>query len=212
MVFKGRRLRLVEELSQSGIKDKNVLNAFLNVPRHFFFPNDFIHKAYENIAFPIGHEQTISQPYTVAFQTQLLDLTDTMKVLEVGTGSGYQAAILCEMGMSVYTIECVKPLYNQSKMIFLNLNYPISSYYGDGSLGMPAEAPFDRIILTAAAPTNLDIFIDQLKIGGKIVAPVGDLNVQKMILIEKLGDDSIRSTYHGDFKFVPLTGKYGWNV
>jgi protein-L-isoaspartate(D-aspartate) O-methyltransferase len=212
MVFKGKRLRLVEELSQNGIKDNNVLNAILKVPRHFFFPRDFINKAYLNAAFPIGHEQTISQPYTVAFQTQLLKLQQGMKILEIGTGSGYQAAILNELGGKVYTIECVNALYQQSKMIFNALNYPISSYFGDGSLGLPSEAPFDRILLTAATPDNLTNFVHQLKIGGKLVAPVGSLDVQKMLLIEKTGDDSIRSSEHGNFKFVPLTGKHGWNI
>lgn len=209
--MQGRRNRLVEELKQLGIEDKCVIEALVNVPRHVFFPKDFSNKAYDNIAFPIGHQQTISQPFTVAFQTQLLQCEKGQKVLEIGTGSGYQAAVLCEMGLEVYTIECVKPLFDSSRMLFQEMGYDIFTFLGDGSQGLIDFAPFDRIIITAAAPDWLPFLMNQLRVGGKLVVPMGDKSVQKMILIEKTGEDSMKTTTHGEFKFVPLTGKYGWS-
>jgi len=209
--MQGRRKRLVDELKHLGIEDKWVIESLLKVPRHVFFPKDFSHKAYENIAFPIGHQQTISQPYTVAFQTHLLQCEKGQKVLEIGTGSGYQSAVLFEMGLKVYTIECVKPLYDSSKTLFQEMGYEIFSFLGDGSQGLIDFAPFDRIIITAAAPDWLPFLLKQLRVGGRLVVPMGDKSVQKMILIEKTGEDSMKTSTHGEFKFVPLTGKYGWS-
>jgi protein-L-isoaspartate(D-aspartate) O-methyltransferase len=210
--LQGKRKQLVEEIKKMGISSKKVLQAIEKVPRHFFFPDDFIDKAYENIAFPIGNEQTISQPFTVALQTQLLDIKKGDKVLEVGTGSGYQAAVLKVMGADVYTIETVKDLHLSAKRLFSKLGLDIATFYGDGSNGLPQFAPFDKIILTAAAPKLMDSLTKQLKINGKLVAPVGSLDVQKMILIERYGENDYKQTSHGKFNFVPLTGTHGWST
>ena len=182
------------------------------VPRHFFFPKDFLDKAYENIAFPIEGGQTISQPFTVAMQTQLLEIKPEDKVLEIGTGSGYQSAILKVMGANVYSIETVERLHQTAKMLFRKLGLDIATIYGDGSKGLPELAPFDKIILTAAAPQLVTSLTAQLQIGGKLVAPVGDLAVQKMILVTRNGDNEYTESSHGDFNFVPLTGSNGWAI
>lgn len=193
-----------------GITTQKVLRAIDAVPRHFFFPKDFIDKAYENIAFPIDNGQTISQPYTVALQTQLLDIHTGDKVLEIGTGSGYQSAILKVLGAEVYTIETVGILHHKAKELFAKLGLQIHSVYGDGSLGLPDLAPFDKIIVTAAAPKLVDTLTQQLKINGQLVAPVGSLDVQKMLLITRTGDNTYEQSNHGNFSFVPLTGTNGW--
>lgn len=181
------------------------------VPRHFFFPKDFLDKAYENIAFPIDGEQTISQPYTVALQTQLLDIQPNDKILEIGTGSGYQSAVLKVMGADVYSVETVEVLHKQAKLLFKKLGLNIATIHGDGSVGLPDIAPFDKIILTAAAPQLVKSLTEQLKINGKLVAPIGTLDVQKMILITRNGDNEYTETAHGNFNFVPLTGTNGWS-
>jgi protein-L-isoaspartate(D-aspartate) O-methyltransferase len=208
--LKGKRAQLVSELKLLGIHSPNVLRAMGAVPRHFFFPKDFLDKAYENIAFPIDGGQTISQPYTVAMQTQLLDIRPGDKVLEIGTGSGYQSAVLKIMGATVYTIETVKTLHSSAKSLFKKLGLDIATIYGDGSEGLPDLAPFDKIILTAAAPKLMTSLTEQLEIGGMLVAPVGDLTVQKMILIKRDGDNTYTQTSHGKFNFVPLIGTHGW--
>ena len=210
--LKGQRTQLVNELKKMGINAQNVLRAIEAVPRHFFFPKDFIDKAYENIAFPIDNGQTISQPYTVALQTQLLDIKPGDRVLEIGTGSGYQAAILKVLGAEVFTIETVGILYNKANDLFSRLGLQIHSTYGDGSLGLPSLAPFDKIILTAAAPKLLDNLTQQLKINGKLVAPIGTIGVQKMLLVTRTGDNEYQQSSHGNFSFVPLTGINGWSV
>ena len=209
---KGKRNRLVEELITMGIQSTSVLKAIQHVPRHFFFPKDFADKAYENIAFPIDKKQTISQPYTVAKQTELLDIQTGEKVLEIGTGSGYQAAVLKVMGVHLHTIETIPTLHQKAKILFSKLGLTINAVLGDGSLGLPELAPFDKIIITAGAPELKENLLKQLKIGGKIVAPVGSLDVQKMILIHRIGDNEYTETDHGNFNFVPLTGFNGWTI
>ena len=209
---KGQRNQLIQELKNLGIQSPAVLKAMEHVPRHFFFPSDFADKAYENIAFPIDEKQTISQPYTVARQTELLDIQSGDKVLEIGTGSGYQAAVLRIMGAQLHTIETVEILQKKAKLLFTKLGLNISTILGDGSLGIPELAPFDKIIITAGTPLLAKSLLSQLKIGGKLVAPVGELDVQKMILVHRVGDNEYQETTHGSFKFVPLTGTNGWSI
>jgi protein-L-isoaspartate(D-aspartate) O-methyltransferase len=203
---KGLRRKLVEEIRLKGIKDENVLAAIGRVPRHLFMDSGFIKFAYRDHAFPIGSGQTISQPYTVAFQTELLQVQPMHKILEVGTGSGYQAAVLAEMGVSVHTIERQKELYIQSQILLTNLNYRIRFFYGDGYQGLPTYGPFDRILITAAAPSVPDALLDQLKTGGRLVVPIGGNELQVMTLIEKLNENEFRKSEHGSFVFVPMLG------
>ncbi len=201
---KGERLKLVKQIQEKGIKDPAVLEAIAKVPRHLFFGNSIASHAYEDKAFPIASGQTISQPYTVAYQTELLDVKPGMKVLEIGTGSGYQAAVLMEMGANVYTIERIKQLFNEAKHRFAELGYrPKYQGYGDGYKGLPLYAPFDRIIVTAAAPYIPDALLEQLKPGGKLVIPVGK-GKQRMKLIQKDEKGKLHETDHGLFRFVPL--------
>jgi len=209
---KGRRKRLVNTLESKGIKDPRVLKAFLEVPRHFFFPKAFEDRAYDDAAFPIEAGQTISQPYTVAYQTELLNLFEGAKVLEIGTGSGYQAAILNQMGVEVHSVERIEELYRSNVELFAELGLDIHCYWGDGSLGLASKGPYDGIIVTAAAPELAENLKLQLKEGGRLVLPVGDLHIQKMVLIERLVDNKYRRSEHGEFKFVPLIGKNGWNT
>lgn len=207
----GQRTQLVKELKKLGISSPKVLKAMQAVPRHFFFPTDFLDKAYENIAFPIDGGQTISQPFTVAKQTELLNVKKGDKILEIGTGSGYQSAVLKVLGATVYSIETVEKLHLQAKELFKKLGLDIATIYGDGSRGLPELAPFDKIIMTAAAPKLISSLTAQLAINGKLVAPVGDLAVQKMILVTRNDDNEYTETTHGDFNFVPLTGTHGWS-
>ncbi len=209
---KGRRRRLMQELESKGITDKNVLSAILETPRHFFFPSDFIDEAYEDKAFPIGAGQTISQPYTVAFQSQLLNIHRGAKVLEIGTGSGYQAAILAAMGAQVYTVERMEELYRSTIELFKLLKLPIHCFLGDGSKGLTQYQPFDAIIVTAAGGKLAENLREQLKEGGRLVLPVGNLDIQKMVLIERLVENNYQRSEHGEFKFVPLVGKHGLNA
>ncbi len=210
--LQGQRAQLIKELKNLGISSSKVLKAMQAVPRHFFFPIDFIDKAYENIAFPIDGGQTISQPYTVAKQTELLDVKKGDKILEIGTGSGYQSAILKILGAHVYSIETVEKLHVQAKVLFAKLGLDIVAIKGDGSLGLQELAPFNKIILTAAAPQLRKSLTQQLAINGKLVAPVGDLAVQKMILVTRNDDNDYTETDHGNFNFVPLTGIHGWST
>jgi protein-L-isoaspartate(D-aspartate) O-methyltransferase len=209
--LKGQRAQLVKELKKLGISSPKVLKAIEAVPRHFFFPKDFLDKAYENIAFPIGKGQTISQPFTVAMQTQLLDLQPGDKILEIGTGSGYQSAVLKVIGAQVYSIETVEALHKRAKVLFTKLGLDIATIYGDGSKGLAELAPFDKIIMTAAAPNLMESLTSQLKVKGKLVAPIGSLAVQNMILVTRNGDNDYTKTSHGKFNFVPLTGTHGWS-
>ena len=201
---KGLRRALVEEIKEKGISSQRVLEAIYNVPRHFFMDSGFINFAYKDSAFPIGAGQTISQPYTVAFQSQLLDIQPHEKVLEIGTGSGYQTAVLMEMGAKLFTIERQKELYLKAKSLLEEMGYHPHSFYGDGYLGMPSYGPYSKILITAGAPEIPQALIDQLAIGGKLVAPVGDRSSQIMTLLEKISDTETIITKHGNFIFVPL--------
>jgi protein-L-isoaspartate(D-aspartate) O-methyltransferase len=201
---KGLRNNLIELLRTKGIFDDNVLNAMTIIPRHFFFDSSFLEFAYEDKAFPIGSGQTISQPYTVAFQSELLKVEKGMRVLEVGTGSGYQASVLAEMGAKVYTIERQKLLYDNLKLQNPPLSYRIKLFYGDGYAGLPAFAPFDRILITAAAPFIPEALVNQLKTGGILVAPVGKNDVQIMTRVTKLSETETKTDTNGTFRFVPM--------
>lgn len=202
----GLRKKLINELESKGIQDQQVLRALGSVPRHFFMDAGFDDIAYEDRAFPIDAAQTISHPFTVAFQTQLLEVKKWAKVLEVGTGSAYQAAILAEMGARVYTIERQRALFDQvKKFSWLFKKYPmIEQFYGDGYAGLPAFAPFDRILITAGAPVLPQGLIQQLKIGGIMVVPVGEGDAQRMHRIVKVSESETTQEVFGEFSFVPM--------
>ena len=200
----GRRKMLVDLLMTKGIEDKKVLEAINIVPRHLFLDSAFVEFAYRDEAFPIAAGQTIPHPYTVAFQTQLLDVHPTEKVLEIGTGSGYQTAVLVAIGAEVFTIERQKELFDFSKIILKKINLePRYQTYGDGYKGLPSFAPFDKIIVTAGAPEIPTDLLQQLKIGGIMVIPVGEKS-QQMIVIIRLEEDKFEKYLFGDFKFVPM--------
>src|SRR3984957_11067392 len=202
---KGLRRQLVEVIRHKGITDERVLHAILHLPRHFFMDSAFDKIAYEDRAFPIGEDQTISQPYTVAYQTQLLELKPFEKVLEIGTGSVYQACILAEMGAQVFTIERQKKLFDLNKQFDYIKKYPgIKFFYGDGYEGLPTYAPFDKVIVTAAAPQIPPKLGGQLKPGGRMVVPVGEGNVQRMFRITRQPDGSMVEETYDNFSFVPL--------
>lgn len=206
--YKGLRKQLVDTIKEKGIRDENVLQAVKKIPRHYFMPSGFEKRAYQDNAFPIGAGQTISQPYTVAFQTELLKIKKRDKVLEIGTGSGYQAAILCEMGAKVFTIERQKELFDNAQITLAKLGYRPHCKYGDGHKGMPGYAPFDKILLTAAASEIPETLTDQLKIGGIMVVPVGPAGAQDMLEITKTDTEKYDIKKHGKFVFVPfLKGK-----
>ena len=201
---KGLRNQLVETIKSKGINDEKILDAIGNVPRHLFMDSGFIDHAYQDKAFPISANQTISQPFTVAFQTELLKLKKGDKVLEVGTGSGYQAAVLCELGANVYTIERQGELYKKVVSFLPTINYyPKKIIYGDGYEGLEDESPFDSIIVTAGAPLVPKALLNQLKIGGRLVIPLGE-NIQIMTLYVKISDDNFDIKEYGEFQFVPL--------
>ena len=201
---KGLRNKLVLDLKTKGIKDNSVLEAVKSVPRHLFMDSGFLDHAYQDKAFPIASGQTISQPFTVAFQTELLNVKKDHKILEIGTGSGYQAAILCHMGAKVYTIERIKELFRKTSVFLPSINYrPKKMIYGDGYLGYSEEAPYDSIIVTAGASEIPEKLINQLKIGGRMVIPVGE-EVQKMKLVTKLSESDFETKIFGDFQFVPM--------
>jgi len=201
---KGLRQILVDKIRKKGISDESVLNMINEIPRHLFLDNAFVQFAYQDKPFPIGSGQTISQPYTVAFQTQLLELNPYEKVLEVGTGSGYQAAVLIGMEANVYTIERQKELFQKTKEFLPELGYNCNFYYGDGYKGLEQFAPFDKIIVTCGAPAIPEDLIKQLKGGGRMVAPIGKGDVQVMNLIEKISETETKITTHGEFSFVPM--------
>jgi protein-L-isoaspartate(D-aspartate) O-methyltransferase len=202
---KGLRKQLVEIIRNKGITDEKVLQAILEIPRHYFIDSAFDQIAYEDRAFPIAEGQTISQPYTVAYQTQLLEVRSHEKVLEVGTGSAYQAIVLAMMGAQVYSIERQKQLYDHNKEFSFLRSFPaIRYFYGDGFQGLPTYAPFDKIIVTAAAPFIPEKLIDQLKTGGSMVIPVGEGKVQQMLRIRKKVDGSTEEEIFDDFSFVPM--------
>lgn len=204
------RNQLIKKLEQKGITNPMVLQAMAKVPRHFFLDQAFLEHAYQDKAFPIGEGQTISQPYTVAVQTQLLQLSPGMKVLEIGTGSGYQCSILAELGCKVFTIERLKPLYDKARSLLTYMGYKVNFYCGDGTLGIPSQAPYDRIIVTAGAPVIPDTLVNQLNNNGILVIPVGDAGTQKMLKISKSPTGEIQTQEFGNFSFVPLKGTNGW--
>ena len=203
-LHKGLRKKLVEEIKRKGINNVDVLNAINKVPRHLFMDSSFIHFAYKDQAFPIAANQTISQPYTVAVQTQLLDISKGNKIFEVGTGSGYQTAVLLELGAKVFTIERHKVLNLGAQTLLPKLGYYPHFFYGDGFEGLPTYAPFDRILVTAACEEIPEKLVVQLKVGGRMVIPVGSRSSQSMVLVEKIDDSEIKTSHHGDFVFVPM--------
>ena len=200
----GLRKQLIEHLASKGISNLKVLNAMNKIPRHLFMDNAFVNFSYQDKAFPIGAGQTISQPYTVAFQSQLLEINPYDKVLEVGTGSGYQAAVLSLLDAEVFTIERQRELFLKTKKFLPTLGYNCMFVYGDGYKGMSKFAPFDKIIITCGAPFIPELLVAQLKVGGRMVVPIGDGDVQVMHLIEKISETETRVTTHGEFSFVPM--------
>jgi protein-L-isoaspartate(D-aspartate) O-methyltransferase len=206
---RGLRNKLVKILRSKGISDERVLSAVGTVPRHVFFDNALLQHAYQDKAFPIGEGQTISQPYTVAFQTEKLEIKPGDKVLEIGTGSGYQACILLELGAKVFTIEYKKVLAEKAKATLPKLGYKPYFYYGDGSKGIPAKAPFDKILVTAGAPVVPEALTEQLAENGILVIPVGGRNKQVMVRIRKKNGELTKEEFDY-FSFVPLLGQQGW--
>ena len=210
-LHKGKRKALVAELRKKGIQNEAVLDAINTLPRHFFFDTALISHAYEDKAFPIGEGQTISQPYTVAFQSSLLEVAPGDKILEIGTGSGYQACILHLLGAEVFSIEYQKKLFEHTHRFLQRLGIQLHLFFGDGTGGVPAYAPYDKIIVTAGAPVVPEALIQQLKIGGILVIPVGDRSKQAMVKITKKSATKIEREEFEGFAFVPLLGKEGWN-
>ena len=201
---KGLRKRLIDSIRSKGIRDENVLEAMGRVPRHLFMDSSFINFSYNDKAFPIAAGQTISQPYTVAFQTELLGVQKHLKVLEVGTGSGYQTAVLLELGARVYTIERQRQLFLDAQKTLAPMNYKPIYFYGDGYEGLSSYAPFDRILVTAAAPVIPQSLLNQLSLGGILVIPEGGRDGQRMIRVERVAEDDFQRSEHGHFSFVPL--------
>lgn len=201
---KGLRKQLIGELRDKGIQDERILDAFNAVPRHFFLDLVFEQQAYSNMPFQIGAGQTISHPYTVAFQTQLLNLKKGDKVLEIGTGSGYQTCILCQMGAKVFSIERQKELFDKAKVIIRHFNFSPKLFYGDGYKGQPSYAPYDKILITCGAPFVPEALLHQLKVGGVLVIPLGGGAVQEMQRITKLSETEFTTENFGDFSFVPM--------
>ena len=206
----GARKRLIAQLKEKGISDEAVLTAMGKVPRHFFFDETFWNQAYKDIAFPIGEGQTISQPYTVAYQTQLLNIQKGDRVLEIGTGSGYQTCILLELGAEVFTIERQQKLHERSIQVLPQMGYSAHFFCGDGSKGLPNQAPYDKILVTAGAPFVPEILLKQLKIGGILVIPVGDEQTQKMLTVLRVSETDYEKIALDTFRFVPLVGDQAW--
>lgn len=204
---KGLRRKLIGSLRKKGISDERVLEAMNRIPRHLFLDKAFEEWAYRDVPFPIGNEQTISQPYTVAFQTQLLDVKPKQRILEIGTGSGYQACVLYEMGAKVYSVERVEPLFNRTQKLLKKLGYElIRTFLSDGTEGLERYAPYDGILATAGSRDIPQALLDQLAIGGKLVIPVGGDESQKMLRITKMADGTFKREEFGDFRFVPFLG------
>ncbi|RWY53730.1 protein-L-isoaspartate(D-aspartate) O-methyltransferase [Mucilaginibacter gilvus] len=206
----GARKRLVEVLRKKGIEDERVLAAIGKIPRHYFFDETFWNQAYKDIAFPIGAGQTISQPYTVAYQTELLHIRKGDKVLEIGTGCGYQTCVLMEVGAKVFTIERQEKLYERAIQVLPYMGYKPKFFLGDGSVGIASDAPYDKIIVTAGAPTVPDLLLKQLNIGGILVIPVGDEKSQKMVTVLKTSENDYERHVLDTFRFVPLVGDRAW--
>ncbi len=211
-LHKGLRKKLLEQLIAKGITDEAVLEAINKIPRHLFMDNAFLKFAYKDQAFPIGADQTISQPYTVAFQSQLLEVQPREKVLEIGTGSGYQSCVLLELGAMVYSIERHRSLYLKSKTQLNKLGYFPKLFFGDGYKGLPGYAPFDKIIITAAAPYISDELKEQLKVGGMLVVPLGEGEKQEMKRYTKVAENEFKEESFGDFSFVPMLPDKSFNT
>ena len=207
---KGMRRGLIRKLREKGIDQESILEAINRVPRHVFLDSAFAEHAYQDKAFPIGEGQTISQPYTVAFQTSLLEIKKGFKILEIGTGSGYQACVLMELGVDLYTIEFQEKLYHKAKLMLPKMGYKPHFFHGDGSKGLKEHALYDGIIVTAGAPTIPDELLAQLKPNGKLVIPVGDRKSQKMLRIIKDETGKTQEEEYDNFAFVPLVGDKGW--
>lgn len=207
---RGMRRMLVQQIYRKGIRDERVLRAMEQVPRHAFMDSAFVEHAYQDKAFQIGEGQTISQPYTVAFQSELLQVAPGQKVFEIGTGSGYQCAVLVAMRAQVYSIEYNLILHQRARKKLRELGYRASLFHGDGSEGLVSHAPYDRILVTAGAPLVPDILIDQLRPQGRLVIPVGNRDRQEMLLITKDEEGNVRQKAHDFFSFVPLLGNQGW--
>lgn len=202
---RGLRQQLVNELKSKGIKNELILSAFMDIPRHYFLEKTFADWAYKDVAFPIDADQTISQPYTVAMQTTLLDIKKGDKVLEIGTGSGFQACVLSHMGAKVYTIERQKKLFDKTEKFLQDIGFGnIRTLYGDGYEGAPRFAPFDKILITAGASEIPEKLIEQLKPGGIMVIPLGQGDLQKMLRITKSEDGSLKKENFGNYRFVPF--------
>ena len=208
--FETERKELIEQLKEKGIANLNVLSAMAKVERHLFVDQMFINRAYEDNALPIGSEQTISQPYTVAFMTQALNPQKNMKILEIGTGSGYQSAVLATIGCRVFTIERHLSLLIAARKIFDAMHLPVVSRGGDGTIGWSEHAPYDGIIVTAGAPVIPEPLVNQLSEGGKLIIPIGDRESQHLVIGTKLNAKLLTEVVDG-FKFVPLIGKNAWN-
>lgn len=206
-LHKGLRKKLVDQVREKGITDEHVLQAILNVPRHYFLDSAFVQYAYEDRAFPIGEDQTISQPYTVAYQSQLLLIKPFDKVLEVGTGSAYQASVLAELKAKVFTIERQRKLFDKNKNFMYLKKYPsLRLFYGDGFEGLPTFAPFDKVIITAAAPFVPEKLVEQLKVGGMMVLPLNEGENQRMLRLTKQADGTVYEERFDEFSFVPMLG------
>jgi protein-L-isoaspartate(D-aspartate) O-methyltransferase len=208
--FEDERLEMVDLLRERGIRDTRLLAAMSKVERHLFVKEAFINRAYDDSALPIGHSQTISQPYTVAFMTEALQISEGHKVLEIGTGSGYQAAILAELGARVFSIERHFQLLDEARQRLDRLGYHIAAKMGDGTLGWSEFAPYNGILVTAGAPDVPDTLLEQLSDNGRLVIPVGGMDEQKLFIIQRNGDTYTKREVYG-FKFVPLIGKKGWS-
>jgi protein-L-isoaspartate(D-aspartate) O-methyltransferase len=210
LLLEEEKKALIRSLYVKGITDERILDAFFKVPREKFISAPFRKYAYEDNALPIECNQTISQPFTVAYMSTVLEVEEGNKILEIGTGSGYQAAILSELGAEVFTIERIEKLYNSAKVLLDKLHYNVHFKLGDGTLGWEEHAPYDRIIVTAAAPNVPESLILQLKIDGKLVVPVGTLEYQKLYVVKRT-NDGVDYSIRDSFKFVPLIGEEGWN-
>ncbi|OIO99244.1 MAG: protein-L-isoaspartate O-methyltransferase [Bacteroidetes bacterium CG2_30_33_31] len=201
---KGMRHKLAEAIRDKGITDERIIEAINKIPRHLFMDSSFEKFAYSDVPFPIGSGQTISQPYTVAVQTELLEVKKGDKILEIGTGSGYQACVLLEMGAKVYSIERQRNLFDKTRLLLPSLGYNPKMFYGDGYKGLPAFAPFDKVIVTAGAIEVPEDVLKQLQVGGIMVIPVGNEKTQKMIRIKKISENEFDKSENGNFAFVPF--------
>jgi protein-L-isoaspartate(D-aspartate) O-methyltransferase len=209
-LFAEKRRILIDALRKRGIDDEKVLDVMGKIPRELFVLPTFINKSYDDTALPIESDQTISQPYTVAYMTSMLEVNVGEKVLEIGTGSGYQACVLAMMGAKVFTIERIQNLFETARKKFQELGLNIHTRFGDGTIGWREHAPYNGIIVTAAAPSVPNALLEQLAFGGRLVIPVGDKDTQTMHIIERVDEETFQEIKTEKFKFVPLIGKEGW--